>query len=77
MKPVICTGTLILLLGIATTATAAPEVLTGVSGIVIWIFLGYCALIVIAQLFAAMMALRRMLDDLMAKKNPSKKVSLR
>lgn len=77
MKPVILISTLLLSLGVVTTASAAPEVLTGVSGFVIWVFLGYCAIVVLAQLFAALAALRRLLDEATTRKTPSKRIWLR
>jgi hypothetical protein len=77
MKPVILIGSLLLSLGVVTTASAAPEVLTGVPGMVIWVFLGYCAIVVLAQLFAALAALRRILEEATTRKNPSKRIPLR
>lgn len=77
MKLVILIGSILLSLGVVTTAAAAPEVLTGFSGMVIWVFLGYCAIVVVVQLFAALAALRRMLDETVTRKNPSTRIWLR
>ena len=60
---------------IATLVT--PEVMSGVSGLTIRFFLGYCGIIVVAQVFSAMNAIRKLFEDLSAKKPVSLKVLLR
>ena len=52
--------------GIVTLVT--PEYLEGVPGLTIRFFLGYCAIIVVAQVLSAMVAIRRLLDDVTKKK---------
>lgn len=50
------------LFGAAGAATlAAPEVLSGASGWAIRFFLGYCSIIVVAQVLAAMQTVRQLL----------------
>ena len=60
---------------IATLVT--PEFMSGVSGLTIRFFLGYCGIIVVAQVFAAMTAIRKLFEDLSAKKPASMKILLR
>lgn len=60
---------------IATLAT--PAWMSGVPGLTIRFFLGYCGIIVVAQVFAAMRALRQLFDDLSARKPVSLRVLLR
>ena len=50
---IILGGALVLGIGLAALATWHPEPLGGFSGLVIWIFLGYCGIIVVAQVGAA------------------------
>jgi len=52
----VCLGLIVLLLGTATTAFAAGGREDN-SGIFVWVFLGFCALIVVAQLIPALMVL--------------------
>ncbi len=49
--------TLLLYTTIAGEALAAPTNREDSSGILVWVFLAFCALIIIAQLFPAMMML--------------------
>lgn len=77
MKALVPIASFVLLLGLVASASAAPEALDGFSGIVIWIFLGYCAIVIVAQVFAALSGLRRILDDLTARKTQSKRIWLR
>jgi hypothetical protein len=60
---------------IATLVT--PELMSGVSGLTIRFFLGYCGIIVVAQVFSAMVAIRKLLEDMSAKKPVSLKILLR
>ena len=57
-----------LLTGFGALVLLAPELfgwpaLNGVGGLVIRIFLGYCAIILIAQVFAALVALRALVIE--------------
>lgn len=58
-------------------ALAAPESLSGVSGWVIRFFLGYCGIIVTAQVLAAMEAIRQLLEESTTQKPISLHVLLR
>lgn len=74
-------GILVLLLLAAIVSLSFPGVMEGSGGVVIWTFLAYCGLIVVAQLVSAMFAMRKMIegifDDYYAKKKASKQVMLR
>lgn len=64
------------------TATAivtlvTPELMSGIPGLTIRFFIGYCGIIVVAQVFAAMRALRQLFDDVSTKKPVSLRVLLR
>jgi hypothetical protein len=61
--------------GIATLVT--PERMSGIPGLTIRFFLGYCGIIVVSQVFSAMQAIRQLLDDLTAKKPVSLRMLLR
>lgn len=52
-RRIILGGALVLSMTLAALATWCPEPLGGFSGLVIWIFLGYCGIIVVAQVGAA------------------------
>lgn len=65
-----------LVLASATPALAFPGG-DNFSGLVVWIFCGYCAIIVVAQLFGALIALKRLVEGWSAKKRAAKQVSLR
>jgi hypothetical protein len=47
------------------------------SGLVVWIFCGYCGIIVVAQLLGALIALKRVVDNWADKRRQSKQVPLR
>lgn len=66
-----------LICGTASGAWALPGPREGFVGVVIWVFFAYCALIVIAQLLAALHALRRLIEGSIAKKRVSRPVILR
>ncbi len=55
MKCVTLYNTLALLAATASTAFAAEGAREDSSGLLVWIFLGFCALIVVAQLVPAVM----------------------
>jgi len=66
------------LFGAAAVATVAtPEALSGVSGWVIRFFLGYCGIIIVAQVLAAMDAIRQLLDGYSVQKPLSLRLLLR
>jgi succinate dehydrogenase/fumarate reductase cytochrome b subunit len=64
------------------TVTFGSEILgwklmSGFSGLVIKFFLCYCALILVAQVFSALGALRTLLEEMGSGKAPSRQVLLR
>ncbi|NJC89407.1 MAG: hypothetical protein FIB02_12905 [Desulfuromonas sp.] len=61
--------------GIAALAT--PDFMSGVPGLTIRFFLGYCGIIVVAQVFSAMHAIRALFNDLSTQKPVSLRVLLR
>jgi hypothetical protein len=67
--------TLFIATAIATLVT--PDLMSGVSGLTIRFFLGYCGIIVVAQVFSAMAAVRKLLEEVSAKKPVSLRLSLR
>lgn len=56
---------------------ATPEITSGIPGLTIRFFLGYCGIIVVSQVFAAMSAIRKLFEELAAKKPESMRVLLR
>jgi len=50
-------GTLALVLGSVTSALAASGAREDNSGVFVWIFLGFCALIIVAQLIPAILTM--------------------
>jgi len=56
---------------------ATPDSMSGVPGLTIRFFLGYCGIIVVSQVFSAMHAIRTLCDDLSAKKPVSLRLLLR
>lgn len=61
--------------GIAALVT--PDLMSGVPGLTIRFFLGYCGIIVVAQVLSTMRAIRSLFDDLAAKKPVSLRLLLR
>lgn len=61
----------------AIAALATPDLMSGVPGLTIRFFLGYCGIIVVSQVFAAMHAIRKLFDDLSTKKPASLRLLLR
>lgn len=59
-------------LGIASPALAASGVREDHSGIVVWIFLGFCALIVVAQLVPAVLLMLGMVKGVASPKEHKK-----
>lgn len=56
-KWIILGGALLLAAGLSALNAVYPAALQGFSGLVIWFFLGFCGIIVVAQVFAAVQAL--------------------
>jgi CheY-like chemotaxis protein len=54
---IILGGAVVFASGLTALAALVPELFHGFSGIVIWMFLGFCSIIVVAQLFSAVRAL--------------------
>ena len=61
--------------GIAMLVT--PDLMSGISGLTIRFFLGYCGIIVVSQVFSAMQAIRKLLDEASAQKPVSLRILLR
>jgi divalent metal cation (Fe/Co/Zn/Cd) transporter len=53
------------------------DLMDGVSGLIIRFFLGYCGIIVVAQVFSALIAIRQFLDEIITRKPETVRVSLR
>jgi hypothetical protein len=62
---------LALWLGTAAPALAAQGIRHDHSGLLVWAFLGLCALIVVAQLFPALLLVLGLAKGLAAKKSPA------
>ncbi len=67
--------TLFIATAIATLVT--PDLMSGVSGLTIRFFLGYCGIIVVSQVFSAMAAVRKLFEEVSAKKPVSLRLLLR
>lgn len=52
-------ASLTLILATLVVGMVTPEVMNGISGLMIRFFLGYCGIIMVAQLFAALAAVRQ------------------
>jgi len=65
------------MLGTAKSAWAISFAPEGASGLVIWVFLAYCALVVVAQLMAALKGLRSLMEEWTERKKKAKRVALR
>lgn len=61
--------------GIATWLTM--DVMDGISGLTIRFFLGYCGIIIVCQVLAALSAIRDLINELSEKKPVSTRVMLR
>lgn len=61
--------------GIAALVT--PDAMSGLPGLTIRFFLGYCGIIVVSQVLSAMHAIRKLFDDLATRKPVSLRVLLR
>ena len=66
---IILGGAVLLAAGLTTLAALAPELFHGFSGIVIWMFLGFCSIIVVAQLLSALRALLELTKKPFAQKS--------
>lgn len=70
-------ASLTLLLATLVADMVTPAIMEGISGLTIRFFLGYCGIIMIAQLFASLAAMRRLLEDTLKPKPVSQRVYLR
>lgn len=70
-------ASLTLIMATLVAAMVTPEIMTGISGFVIRFFLGYCGIIIIAQLFASLAAVRRLFEELFNAKPVSRRAYLR
>ena len=70
-------ASLTLILATLVAGMVTPEDMDGVSGYVIKFFLGYCGIIMIAQLFACLAAVRRLFEEVFAAKPVSRRAYLR
>ncbi len=68
---------LALFISTAVATWLTMDVMEGLSGLTIRFFLGYCGLIVVSQVFAALTAIRQLFQDVTEKKPESVRVSLR
>jgi hypothetical protein len=66
-----------LIMATLVASVVTPDVMNGLSGLIIRIFLGYCGIIMIAQLFASLAAIRRLFEELTSPKPVSIRVFLR
>lgn len=66
-----------LFLGTITLALSVPGLLDGVRGIVIWSFLFYCGLIVVAQVVMALRGLKKIIDEYTERNTESTRIRLR
>lgn len=66
-----------LIMATLVASVVTPETLQGVSGLIIRFFLGYCGIIMVAQLFASLAAIRRLVEELTSTKPVSRRVYLR
>lgn len=66
-----------LIMATLVACVVTPDVMTGLSGLIIRMFLGYCGIIMVAQLFASLAAISRLLDELSRPEPASHKVYLR
>lgn len=70
-------ASLTLILATLVAGMVTPDILEGISGLVIRFFLGYCGIIMVAQLFASLAAIRRLFEELGSAKPVSRRVYLR
>lgn len=70
-KWVVLGGAVILSVALAALTALYPTAMQGFSGLVIWIFLSYCAIIVVAQVFAAVREVTALVRRLTAARTPS------
>ena len=74
---ILWTASMALFIAAGVVSLYTPEYLDGVPGLTIRFFLGYCAIIVVSQVLSAMVAIRKLLDDLTKKKPVSFRLLLR
>ena len=53
------------------------QAMAGFSGLVIMFFLGYCAIILVAQVFSALRALRSLMEELVEERTHSQRMVFR
>lgn len=70
-------ASLTLILATLVAGMVTPDIMTGISGFVIRFFLGYCGIIMLAQLFASLAAIRRLFEEFSRAKPISRRVYLR
>ena len=56
-------ASLTLFVGAGATALVAPDGMRGIPGLAIRFFLGYCSIVVVAQVLATMTVIRRLQED--------------
>ena len=66
-----------LFIATAIAALVTPDLMSGVPGLTIRFFLGYCGIIVVSQVFSAMAAVRKLFEEVSAKKPVSLRLLLR
>lgn len=66
-----------LIMATLVASVATPDIMSGISGLVIRFFLGYCGIIMVAQLFASLAAVRRLFMELTSAKPVARRVYLR
>jgi len=66
-----------LIMATLVASVVTPDVMNGVSGLVIRFFLGYCGIIMIAQLLTSLSAIRRLFEEMSSAKPISRRVFLR
>jgi len=66
-----------LIMSTLVASIVTPGVMDGISGLVIRFFLGYCGIIMVAQLFASLSAIRRLFEEITSAKPISRRVFLR
>ncbi len=66
-----------LIMATLVASMVTPNVMDGISGLVIRFFLGYCGIIMVAQLVASLSAIRRLFEELTSAKPVARRVFLR
>lgn len=66
-----------LIMATLVASVVTPDIMNGISGLVIRFFLGYCGIIMVAQFFASLAAVRRLFMELTSAKPVTRRVYLR